>query len=359
MPSMPSMPRPGATRREVPEVGVPRVPVARAVVDCGVYVDGERLPGRFGYVEAIEEVRRRGEGYVWVGLLDPDQHQMDEVARVFGLHPLTVEDTLVTHNRPKVDRFDDTLFLILKTVNYVGHDRTDPMARIVETGEVMVLVGPDHVITVRHGDHGSLRRVRRNLEGNPELLKLGPSAVMHAVADHVVDTYVAVSDLLEDDIDHVEEEVFRARSRTKVDEIYQLKRDIVELRRGIHPLSHALKRLTCDFTDLIPGEIQRYFSDVLDHQSMVADHVETYNDVLSSLIDAAVAKIGMQQNEDMRKMSAIIGLVAVPTMIAGIYGMNFDNMPELHWHYSYYAVVAIMILACIALFITFRKIKWL
>ncbi|MBS4101522.1 magnesium/cobalt transporter CorA [Tsukamurella paurometabola] len=361
MPSLPSMPRPGAGRREVREADVPRVPVpvARAVVDCGVYVDGVRLPGRFSYVEAIEEVRRRGEGYVWVGLLDPDQHQMDEVARVFGLHPLTVEDTLVTHTRPKVDRFDDTLFLILKTVNYVGHDRTDPMARIVETGEVMVLVGPDHVITVRHGDHGSLRRVRRNLEANPELLKLGPSAVMHAVADHVVDSYVAVSDLLEDDIDRVEEDVFRAGARTQVDEIYQLKRDIVELRRGIHPLSHALKRLTCDFGDIIPQEIQRYFSDVLDHQAMVADHVETYNDVLSSLIDAAVAKIGMQQNEDMRKMSAIIGLVAVPTMIAGIYGMNFDNMPELHWQYGYFIVLAIMLVACLGLFVVFRRIKWL
>ncbi|TWS18133.1 magnesium/cobalt transporter CorA [Tsukamurella asaccharolytica] len=361
MPSMPSLPRPGTGRREARETDVPDVPVpvARAVVDCGAYVDGVRLPGRFGYVEAIEEVRRRGEGFVWVGLLDPDQHQMDEVANVFGLHPLTVEDTLVTHTRPKVDRFDDTLFLILKTVNYVGHDRSGPMARIVETGEVMVLVGPDHVITVRHGDHGSLRRVRRNLESNPELLTRGPSAVMHAVADHVVDTYVAVSDLLEDDIDRVEEDVFRAGARTEVDEIYQIKRDIVELRRGIHPLSHALKRLTCDFSDIIPHEIQRYFSDVLDHQAMVADQVEAYNDVLSSLIDAAVAKIGMQQNEDMRKMSAIIGLVAVPTMIAGVYGMNFDFMPELHWRYGYFIVLAIMLVACLGLYVVFRRIRWL
>jgi magnesium transporter len=358
MPSLPSIPRTGSPRRDAEVPRVP-VPVARAVVDCGVYIDGERLPGRFTYVEAIEEVRRRGEGYVWVGMLDPDQHQMDEVARVFGLHPLTVEDTLVTHTRPKVDRFDDALFLILKTVNYVGHDGTDPMARLIEMGEVMVLVGPDHVITVRHGEHGSLRRVRRNLESNPDLLRLGPSAVMHAVADHVVDTYVAVSDLLEDDIDRVEEEVFRARSRIQVDEIYQLKRDVVELRRGIHPLSHALKRLTCDFDDIIPAEIRRYFSDVVDHQSMVADHIETYNDVLSSLIDAALAKIGMQQNEDMRKMSAVIGLVAVPTMIAGVYGMNFDNMPELHWQYGYFVVLAIMASACIGLFVLFRKIKWL
>ncbi|MDF0530346.1 magnesium/cobalt transporter CorA [Tsukamurella sp. 8F] len=355
---MPSLPRPGI-RREADAVPAIRVPVARAVVDCGVYVDGVRLPGRFGYAEAIEEVRKRGQGYVWVGLLDPDQHQMDEVSRVFGVHPLTVEDTLVTHSRPKVDRFDDTMFLIVKTVNYVGHNRSDPMGRIVETGEVMVLVGPDYVITVRHGEHGSLRRVRRSMEGRADMLALGPTAVMHAVTDHVVDSYVAVSDLIEDDIDNLEEEVFRAGSSPQIDEIYQLKRDVVELRRGIAPLSSALRRLTTEFGDLVPSEIERYFSDVLDHQALVSDHIETYNDVLSSLIDAALARISMQQNNDMRRISAWVGIVAVPTMIAGVYGMNFDNMPELHWHYSYYAVLALMLVACVGLYTVFRKVKWL
>lgn len=362
----PSLLRSGARKTVAaqPDARTIHVPVARAMVDCGVYVDGVRLPGKFTHAAALNKVREiEAEGnnhaFVWIGLHEPDEHQMQAVADVFGLHELAVEDAVHAHQRPKLERYDDTLFLVLKTVKYVEHESVANAREIVETGEIMIFVGTDFVVTVRHGDHGGLAGVRKQMDTSPANCALGPYAVMHAIADHVVDSYLGVTDLVETDIDAMEENVFSPTSATDIEHIYLLKREIVEMRRAVSPLTFALQRLGSDHNDLISKEVRRYMRDVLDHTITAADRIASYDEVLSSLVQAAVGKVGMQQNTDMRKISAWVAIAAVPTALAGIYGMNFDNMPELHWTLGYPMVLLVMLTVCVVLHRTFRRNNWL
>ncbi|SLG55967.1 magnesium/cobalt transporter CorA [Mycobacteroides abscessus] len=348
-------------RGREPETDAKRIPVplARAIVDCGVYVDGVRLPGKYTPNAALEKVRSLDRGFVWVGLHEPDEHQMEAVAQPFGLHRLAVEDAVHAHNRPKLERYDDTLFLILKTVNYVEHDSISSAREIVETGEIMIFVGGDFVVTVRHGDHSGLAKVRAQMDSDPDHMRLGPYAVMHAIADRVVDSYMEVSDLVETDIEAMEQNVFSPRSSTDIEHIYMLKREVVELRRAISPLTGALAKLTQDHNDLITKEVRRYLRDVLDHQTHAADKIGSYDELLTSLVNAALGKVAMQQNTDMRKISAWVGIAAFPTMLAGIYGMNFEHMPELAEPAAYPIVLLVMALVCTLLYRNFRKNGWL
>jgi magnesium transporter len=360
----PSLLRPaGRPKSADPDARSIHVPVARAMVDCGVYSEGRRLPGKFTHAGALTRVRElQAEGqaaFVWIGLHEPDDHQMGAVAEVFGLHELAVEDAVHAHQRPKLERYDDTLFLVLKTVNYVEHSSISNAREIVETGEIMVFVGNDFVVTVRHGDFSGLAGVRRRMDSSPANCALGPYGVMHAIADHVVDGYLDVTDLVETDIDAMEENVFSPTSTTDIEHIYLLKREVVELRRAVAPLTLALQRIGTDHNDLISKEVRRYMRDVLDHNTQAADRIASYDEVLSSLVQAAVGKISMQQNTDMRKISAYVAIAAVPTAMAGIYGMNFDNMPELHWTYGYPAVLLVMMTVCFLLYRTFRRNHWL
>ncbi len=333
------------------------------MVDCGVYVDGQRLAGKYTHAGALEKARdleRAGkEAFVWVGLHEPDEHQMQTVADVFGLHELAVEDAVHAHQRPKLERYDKTLFLVLKTVNYVEHESIAKAREIVETGEIMIFVGADFVVTVRHGEHGKLAAVRQRIDASPAVTKLGPYVVMHAIADNVVDHYLDVTDMIEVDIDAMESEVFSPRTYTNVECIYLLKREVVELRRAVGPLTVALQRLASEHNDLINTEVRRYMRDVLDHQIQAADRINSYDDMLSSLVNAALGKVAMQQNIDMRKISAWVAIAAVPTAIAGIYGMNFDHMPELHAVWGYPSALALMLVVCLFLYVTFRRVHWL
>ncbi len=339
-------------------------PGGEALIDCAVYAEGHRMPGgKFGYGAAQDKVREiemlGHEGFVWVGLHEPDQTQMQEVADVFGLHPLAVEDAVCAHQRPKLERYDDTLVLVLKTVNYVPHESVALAREIVETGEIMIFVGRDFVVTVRHGEHGGLSDVRKRMDANPEQMQLGPYAVMHAIADHVVDHYLEVTGLMLSDIDSIEALAFAPSRRLDVEPIYLLKREVVELRRCVSPLSLAFHRMQVENKDVISKEVRRYLRDVADHQSEAADQIASYDEMLNSLVQAALARVGMQQNSDMRKISAWAGIVAVPTMFAGIYGMNFEFMPELKWHWGYPVVVGVMVSTCLILYFSFRKLDWL
>src|SRR5262245_50159379 len=179
------------------------VPVSAYVVDCAVYLDGKRLPGRWSHSDAIAEVRKRGEGFMWIGLFEPDDEQIQGIADTFGLHELAVEDAVCAHQRPKLERYDETLFMVLKTVRYVEHESPTTANEIVETGEIMAFLGPDFIVTVRHGEHSGLHGLRRALEAQPGQLRIGPAAVLHAIVDRVVDDYLAVSDSVERDIDEV------------------------------------------------------------------------------------------------------------------------------------------------------------
>jgi magnesium transporter len=278
---------------------------------------------------------------------------------VFGLHELAVEDAVNAHQRPKLERYDDTLFMVLKTVCYVGHAQPTTANEIVETGEIMVFVGTDFVITVRHGEHSSLQRVRRKLEADPEQLALGPAAVLHAIADHVVDSYLEVTGAIEDDIDEMEAEVFTPRSPMDAEQIYVMKREVLELRRAVVPLGPPVRKLTEGYSSLVPHEVRSYFRDVDDHLVTVTDRVAGFNELLTTLVDAVLAKTTMRQNNDMRKITAYAAMISVPTMIAGIYGMNFQYMPELQWRYGYPLVLGVIAVLITTLFRVFRRNQWL
>jgi magnesium transporter len=359
-PSLRPVPRAKGARPDAKPI---HIPVARAMVDCGIYVDGQRSPGKYTHAAAlnkVHELEREGkEAFVWIGLHEPDEHQMQAVADVFGLHELAVEDAVHAHQRPKLERYDKTLFLVLKTVNYVEHVSMVNAREIVETGEIMIFVGPDFVVTVRHGEHGGLAGVRKQLDASPAVLKLGPYAIMHAIADHVVDSYLDITDLIETDIDAMEEDIFSPLAHTNIECIYLLKREVVELRRAVAPLTLALQRMGTDHNDLISIEVRRYLRDVLDHNIQASDRIASYDDMLSSLVQAALGKVAMQQNIDMRKISAWVAIAAVPTAVAGIYGMNFDHMPELHQVWGYPAALGLMAIVCTLLYRTFRRNHWL
>ena len=348
-----------------PEVDAKRipVPVSAALVDCAVYCEGERLPGRYTHTAALSNVRELQQGgrqaFVWIGLHEPDERQMQSIADLFELHPLAVEDAVHAHQRPKAERYDDTLFMVLKTVNYLPHESVELAREIVETGEIMMFVGTDFVVTVRHGDHTGLAALRTKLEADHASLILGPYGVMHAITDHIVDTYRRVTGAMEADVDAIEENTFSAKSKTDIEPIYLIKREVVELRRAVAPLTDDIEWLNKENQDLLSKEVRRQMRDVLDHQILAADKIAEYDEMLSSLVQAALAKVGMQQNQDMRKISAWAAMAAVPTAIAGIYGMNFDNMPELAWTWGYPAVLLLMVTLCAFLYRTFRRNHWL
>ncbi|MFC4949464.1 magnesium/cobalt transporter CorA [Pseudonocardia sp. GCM10023141] len=336
-----------------------RVPLSAYIVDCAVYVDGLRLPGRWTHDRALAEVRRRDNAFVWIGLHEPDEEQITGIADIFGLHELAVEDAVHAHQRPKLERYDDMLFMVLKTVCYIGKTAPKAENEIVETGEIMAFVGTDFVITVRHGDHSSLRDVRAKLEADPEQLALGPAAVLHAIADHVVDSYLAVTEAIEDDIDEIEQLVFSPRSEMDSEQIYVMKREVLELRRAVVPLGAPVRKLTEGYSSLVPHEVRSYFRDVDDHLVTVTERIAGFNELLTTLVDAVLAKITMRQNNDMRKITAYAGLISIPTMIAGIYGMNFEFMPELHWSFGYPMVWIVIVLICGGVFRKLRKSRWL
>lgn len=340
-----------------------------AVVDCGLYVDGHRRPGVDDYTQALAEARREAEGaaFVWLGLHEPTFEEFADIAATFDLHPLAVEDAVHAHQRPKVDRYGSTTFLVVKTAHYVAHregtrDSTGELtgsSDIIETGEVMAFVGPDFLVTVRHGDAGRLAPVRAALAEHADLLRHGPWAVTYAILDRIVDQYLLVVDEVEDDIDEVESGVFAARAYGDVQRVYQLKRELLEMRRAVVPLVRPLGMLTSGGVHSVPMAVRNYFGDVEDHLTRVTEQVHAFDELLNGLVQANLARVGIQQNNDMRKISAWVAIAAVPTMIAGIYGMNFHHMPELHWAFGYPLCLLVMLTICVGLYRAFRHSGWL
>ncbi|HEU5469631.1 MAG TPA: magnesium and cobalt transport protein CorA [Actinophytocola sp.] len=360
MPSIPSLSGlRGRTNRNASTNAVPQAPLSAYVVDCAVYVAGERLPGGRTHAEAITEVRERGEGFVWIGVFEPDQEQIQGIAETFGLHALAVEDAVVAHQRPKLERYDETLFMVLKTVRYVEHESPTTANEIVETGEIMAFLGRDFIVTVRHGQHTALHGLRADLEADPERLGHGPAAVLHAIADRVVDSYLAVTGAIEEDIDEIESMVFAPNSPIGAEQMYLMKREVLELRRSVTPLANPLRRLAEGYSPLIPDAVRSYFRDVDDHLTTVSEHVASFDELLTTLVDATLAKITLQQSADMRKITSWAAIIAVPTMVVGVYGMNFDYMPELRWHFGYPLVMVLILVACLILYRTFRRNRWL
>ncbi|WP_460653855.1 magnesium and cobalt transport protein CorA [Kribbella endophytica] len=329
-----------------------------ALVDWAYYRDGRRDTHDGEYVDALQRARR-GEGYVWIGLFEPNEHQLAVIGQQFGLHPLALEDATEAHQRPKLERYDETLFAVLKTVRYVPHDDLTATSEVVESGEVMVFCGPGFVITVRHGDHGELTGLRQELEKEPKRLAAGPGAVLHAIADHVVDSYLAVAAAVQADIDQIEIEMFSPRGWRNIDRVYQLKREVLELKRAVAPLTGPMRALATLRHPMIADETRDYFRDVDDHLLRVKEQVISFDELLSSILQAGLAQVQVSENEDMRRISAWVAIIAVPTLIAGVYGMNFENMPILTTKYGYYVVLGVMLVACTVLYRLFKRNNWL
>ncbi|MEW2129479.1 magnesium and cobalt transport protein CorA [Streptomyces sp. NPDC005435] len=359
--------RPTLRKETTPAYDTTRDPATpSAIVDCAVYRDGTRVESDkpLGPQEAMRQVRRDG-GFVWIGLHEPNEAEFAGIANVFGLHPLAVEDAVQAHQRPKLERYDDSLFTVFKTIHYVEHDRLTANSEVVETGEVMCFTGRDFFITVRHGGQGSLRALRHRLQDDPELLAKGPSAVLHAIADHVVDGYLAVADAVQDDIDEVETEVFSPGRGGGVSRgvdsarIYQLKREVLEFKRAVAPLLRPMQLLSERPMRLIDPDIQKYFRDVADHVARVHEQVVGFDELLNSILQANLAQASVAQNEDMRKITAWAAIIAVPTMVCGVYGMNFEYMPEIHWRYGYPVVMAVTAVLCLGIHRTLKRNGWL
>ncbi len=334
-----------------------RVPAERAIDSCRVFIDGAPLAGEFTPAAALQKVAEHGQGFVWVALNEPDDHQMTRVSAGFGIHELIVEDAVVAHQRPKLERYDDQLFVVARSVNFRDHDEVTDTREVISTGEVQMLIGHNFIITVRH--KANVIDLPKLMAEEQELLNLGPITAAWKILDVLVDSYFDIARLLSAEVDEVEEEVFTPGSTFNIDRIYLYKREILEMKHAIDPLAPALKSMVSDNKDLIPKQIRSYLRDVYDHEMTVKDQVSAFDERLTSLIDASVAKVTMQQNTDMRTISAIVGMAAVPTLVAGIYGMNFDYMPELHARYGYPIALIAMLVTVGLMWWWFRRNNWL
>ena len=322
------------------------------IVECAVYEHGRRRAGDVALEHACDAAQEPG-AFVWVGLFEPSAEEFEAMRREFTLHPLAVEDALTAHERPKLERYGDMTFVVLKTARYV--DETEE----VLFGQVMVFVGESFVITVRHGDINALSEVRRRVEDDPEMLRRGTASALHAIVDAVVDAYEPVVAGLQTDVDQAEQDLFGGGGGAEVTmRIYRLGRQVLGFSRAVAPLVAPVEHLV-----RVPvhggDEMQSYFRDVYDHLVRINGQVESMHELLSSLLQANLTQVSVRQNEDMRKISAWVAILAVPTMVAGIYGMNFDHMPELRWEFGYPAVLLLIAVVCGTLYVRFKRAGWL
>ncbi|MFJ9433017.1 magnesium and cobalt transport protein CorA [Streptomyces sp. NPDC101490] len=328
----------------------------RVIVDSAIYRDGHRTDGPADLSDALAEARATGDAFLWVGLHEPTAAEFDHVASEFALHPLAVEDALKAHQRPKLEVYDDSLFAVLKPVVY------EPESDRVTSGELMLFLGDSFVVIVRHGGGAPLAEVRRRLEDDPGVLKHGPTAVLYAVCDTVVDHYLDVATELQVDLEELETDVFAPSglpTNNTAERIYTAKRQVLEFRRAAGPLAGPLARLSAGSVPFVNEPAQPFFRDVDDHLLRANEQVEGLDRLLSDMLSAHLAQMGVRQNDDMRKISAWAAMAAVPTMVAGIYGMNFDHMPELHWVWSYPAVLCLMAGIVMGLYRTFKRRGWM
>jgi magnesium transporter len=323
------------------------------IVDCAVYEDGQRRAGGVELHDAYDACRREDDAWVWIGMFEPSMDEFDSVAREFQLHELAVEDSVKAHQRPKLEVYGDTIFLVLRTVHYI--EETED----IELGQIMLFVGPGFIISVRHGEVTDLHPVRLGLEERDDLLRCGPSAVLHAIVDKVVDDWSPVVEAVSEDVEEVEKEVFSDDRAAPTKRIYKLKRETIELHRATEPLIEPLVRLVRDQHDVVHDTIQPYFRDVLDHVKRANESVEGLRELLNGTLEANLAQVSVRQNDDMRKITAWAAIAAIPTVIGAIYGMNFRHMPELRWRFGYPAVVFVIALICLALYRRFKHIGWL
>ncbi|MGA4838842.1 magnesium and cobalt transport protein CorA [Streptomyces sp. G45] len=356
----PAEPRP-------PRAEQPTRPEGPSVVQAALYQDGVRVSSPTSLADTYRELRGRTDGMAWIGLARPTEAELLSLAAEFDLHELAVEDAMEAHQRPKLERYGDTLFVVLRAARYLDASEE------VDFGELHVFVGADFVITVRHGAAPDLSAVRRRMEETPELLRLGPEAVLYAILDAVVDGYAPVVAGVQNDIDEIETEVFSGDPEVSR-RIYELSREMVEFQRATRPLVGMLHGLMAGFAKYgTDEELQRYLRDVADHVTHTSERVDGFRQALTDILTVnatlvtqqqnaemrALAEAGFEQNEEIKKISSWAAILFAPTLVGTIYGMNFDEMPELSWTFGYPFAIGLMGVVCVSLYFIFKRRDWL
>ncbi|TLS42627.1 magnesium and cobalt transport protein CorA [Streptomyces montanus] len=365
-PSAPPSGEPPKTR-PAPPAATAAEPAVASVVEAALYRDGVRVSTPGSLAQTFRELREQRDGMAWIGLARPTEAEILSLAEEFDLHPLAVEDAMEAHQRPKLERYGETLFVVLRAARYLDAPEE------VDFGELHVFVGPDFVITVRHGAAPDLSAVRRRMEETPELLKLGPEAVLYAILDAVVDGYLPVVAGVQNDIDEIETEVFRGDPEVSR-RIYELSREMVEFQRATRPLVGMLHSLMAGFAKYdTDEELQRYLRDVADHVTHTSERVDGFRQGLADILTVnatlvtqqqnaemrALAEAGFEQNEEIKKISSWAAILFAPTLVGTVYGMNFEHMPELHWVFGYPLSIALMAVVCTSLYVIFKRRDWL
>jgi magnesium transporter len=361
-PSAPAQdPAPGS------EPPAPETAEPPSIVQAALYRDGVRVSSPATLADTFRELREQPSGMAWIGLARPTERELLSLAAEFDLHPLSVEDAMEAHQRPKLERYGDTLFVVLRAARYLDAPEE------VDFGELHVFVGPDFVITVRHGAAPDLSAVRHRMEETPELLSLGPEAVLYAILDAVVDGYAPVVSGVQNDIDEIETEVFRGDPEVSR-RIYELSREMVEFQRATRPLVGMLHALMAGFAKYgTDEELQRYLRDVADHVTHTSERVDGFRQALTDILTVnatlvtqqqnaemrALAEAGFEQNEEIKKISSWAAILFAPTLVGTIYGMNFDSMPELSWRFGYPFAIGLMGVVCVSLYVIFKRRDWL
>jgi magnesium transporter len=341
--------------------------VEEGMVDAAIYRAGQRVESPGNVAEAARLLRDGSGAMAWIGLFRPSQDLLQAAADEFGLHELAVEDAIVAHQRPKLERYGSTLFVVLRAARYLDD------VEEVEFGEIHIFVGPDFLLTVRHSLAPDLATVRQRMEGDPEFLARGPEAILYAILDRVVDGYAPVVAGLQKDIDEIETEVYRGDPRVSR-RIYELSREVVELQRSTRPLLGLLQGLSAGFAKYgTDEELQRYLRDVADHATIVVERVDGFRQMLSDILTLNATLVNQAQNEEIKRLtqasfaqneevkriSAWAAIIFAPTLIGTIYGMNFTNMPELTWEWGYPLALLLMVVVSVALFFVFKTRDWL
>ncbi len=338
-------------------MGETAVAAAGSIIASVAYSNGRRI----GEVapDDISDVLERADTFVWIGLYEPNEPLLRKIQEEFGLHDLAIEDALSAHQRPKVERYDNSLFVVMRTSQIEDPKPGKPCD--VRYGEVHMFLGRNFIVTVRHGYATSFSQVRTRAESTPELLKQGPAFVLYAIMDFIVDQYFPIVDALGEELESLEQRVFtQPFSRRTTTQIYKLKRDLIALKRVVAPVIELAARLIrLDDEDLIPTQARPYFRDVYDHTLRINDMIDGVRDLLGTALEAHLSLVSVSQNEDTRRLAAWAAIFAVPTAIAGIYGMNFTFMPELRWRLGYPLVLAVIVGLCLTLYIKFKQAKWL
>jgi magnesium transporter len=323
-----------------------------SIVNCAAYAAGRRVGDV--QIDEIEQALKQEDRFVWIGLHEPEEELLRTVQLAFGLHDLAIEDAHLAHQRPKLERYEDSLFVVLRTAQMNREQRR------IEFGETHLFVGPRYVVSVRHGASLSYAQVRARCETTPRLLVQGPGFVLYAIMDFVVDHYFPIVDALEDELETLEDQIFGEHfSRETTRRIYELKRDLLEVKRAVSPLVDVCNRLVRFDLELIPEDTRPYFRDVYDHVIRINEIVDNLRELLTSALEANLSLISVSQSDAMKRLAGWAAIIAVPTMIAGIYGMNFEFMPELKWAWGYPLSMLIMVGACGFLYWQFKRSGWL